>query len=235
MRRRKFKSNLSSKKFQSKFNSSRFNSSKSSLILYNGMPVRPFVSTSVRSFDSTSSKRVDPLGFTALSYATPYSPSLLANPIAGAFILLTGMAVTLYFLTSALPQFFEENPSPSYAEIICKLDNICLLAEKFIVYRQSGIDIIYANINNFTPETITNLYFSLQELVTAGESLFDKYSYIIDLPEIEFIGGPLKDRIHEIHEDLRLGGNNLMGLIRDMEDILNLPQEERIPTFWFEA
>jgi hypothetical protein len=31
-----------------------------------------------------------------------------------------------------------------------------------------------------------------------------------------------------------LGGNNLMGLIREIEDILNIPREERIPSFWFE-
>jgi hypothetical protein len=29
-------------------------------------------------------------------------------------------------------------------------------------------------------------------------------------------------------------GNNLTGLLRDVEDLLNLPEDQRIPRFWFE-
>jgi hypothetical protein len=54
---------------------------------------------------------------------------------------------------------------------------------------------------------------------------------VIDTVQVECLPGPLKDRINEIHEDLRLMGNNLTGLLRDVEDLLNLPEDQRIPRF----
>jgi hypothetical protein len=216
---------MKDRKLKYKFDSSKSHYIKSDLVIHSGISARPFA--------STTSNKADPLGFVALSFATPYPPSLLANPLAGAFILLMGMGSTLFFLTSSLPLFFAQDPT--YAEILCRLDNLFGLYETFLAYERSGIDIMLANLNNFTPETITNFYFSLQELVTVRESVFDLVTTAINSPEIEFLERPLVDRINEIHEDLRLGGNNLMSLLREIEDILNIPAEERIPYFDFEV
>lgn len=220
-----FKLGVSSKKLDLKSNSSRLNVSKSDLVLHNGIPVRPFV--------STSQKKVDPLGFVALSFATPYPPSLLANPLAGGFIILVGMAASLFLITSSLPQFFSQDPS--YAQILCRLENIFLLYDTFLSFEQSEVNRMLVNLNNFTPETLTNFYFSLQELVAVRESVFEAVTNLINSPEIEFIERPLNVRINGIYQDLRSGGNSLMNLIRTIEDLLNIPEDDRIPSFWFEA
>jgi hypothetical protein len=229
MKNRKFKFEFYSSSIGSKANSSKFRSLKPGFILHNGIPAKPFPSTLSRPFTSTPPRKGDPLGFVALSFATPYPASLLTNPLAGSFILLMGMAATLFLATASLLPFFAQNPQ--YVEILRILDNIFGLYERFLAYEQNGIAILSANINNYTPETLTNFYFSLQELVTVRESLFNLLTRVINLPGMEFMARPVVDRANEIHEDLRLGGNNLMILLRDIEDRLNLPQEERIPTF----
>lgn len=183
----------------------------------------------VRPFSSTASRRGDPLGVTCLAFATPYPSSLLANPFGGAFILLMGMAATLFFVTTSLPEFFAQDPS--YAFILLRLDNIFNLYENFLLYEQNGINMLLASLGNFSPETLRSFYISLQELVTIRESLFFNLDHLINSPEIQLLGGPILDRAHQILEDLRLGGNNLMDLIRNIENILNIPEQERIPSF----
>jgi hypothetical protein len=182
-----------------------------------------------RPFSTTVIKRADPLGTTALAFSTSYAYSLLANPFGGAFILLMGMAAALFFLTGYLPEFFAQDPS--YAMILVRLDNLLLLFERFLLYEQNGINLLVASINNFSPEVLGNLYLSLQELVTVRESLFFRLESLINSPEIEFLEGPLVDRINNVFEDLRLGGNNLMALIREIEDKLGISESERIPSF----
>ena len=209
---------------QCKRNSFRFNYVKLGLLLHNKFPIR--------SFSSTLSRKGDPLGNLVVAFGTPYASSFLCNPLGGAFILLMGMASTLFFVTMSLPEFFAQDPS--YAVIIQRLESIFLLYERFLSYEQSGIDMLLANLNNFSPETLNNFYLSLQELVTVRESLFSNLSNLINSPEIEFMEGPIVDRINQIFEDLRLGGNNLMSLVRNIEDRLNIVEEERIPLFWFE-
>ena len=208
-------------KCQSKRNLSRFDYVKSDLLLHNKLPIR--------SFSSTFSRRGDPLGSLVVAFSTPYASSFLCNPLGGAFVLLMGMASTLFFVTMSLPEFFAQDPS--YAAIIQRLESIFLLYERFLSYEQSGIDILLANLNNFSPETLNSFYLSLQELVTVRESLFSNLSNLINSPEIEFLEGPIVDRINQIFEELRLGGNNLMGLIRNIEGRLNIAEEERIPLF----
>lgn len=169
------------------------------------------------------------MGVTVLSFSHPYASSLMCNPLGGAFILLMGMAVTLFFVTQSLPEFFSQDPS--YALIIQRLDSLFSLYERFLVLEQNGVNILLANIDNFTPETLGNFYLSLQELITIRESIFPTLDYIINSPEIEFLERPIVDRINTIIEDLRLGGNNLVVLIRNIENRLNIPMEQRIPSF----
>lgn len=215
---------MRNRKYQSKRNSYKLDYVKSNLLLYNKLPVRPF--------SSTTRRKVDPLSITSMAFATPYSYSLLANPLAGAFILLMGLATTLFFLTSHLPEFFGQDPS--YVVILQRLENIFLLYEKFLSYEQSGIDMLLANIDNFSPEILHGYYLSLQELLTVRESLFVSLSSIINSPEMEFLDQPMVNTANRIFEELRSGGNNLVSLIRNIESKLNIPQNERIPSFWFE-
>ena len=56
----------------------------------------------------------------------------------------------------------------------------------------------------------------------------------MDLPEIRHVPGPAFDRLNEIYQDLRGVGNDLMNCIREIEDMLNIPEDDRIPNFWFE-
>ena len=214
---------------ESIYKSHTLNKSRFNMVLYSSMYVIILTSVSVRSFTSTSSRKGDPLGFVALAFATPYPPTLLTDPFAGAFFLLMGMGASLFFSAAlVLPLFAQQ---PEYVEILRSLDNVFGLFETFISYLMNGISILSANLNNFAPEILTHYYFSLQELVTVTESLYNLLTEFINLPFIEFLDRPLVDRANEIHENLRLAGNNLMRLLRGIEDRLNIPQEERIPAF----
>jgi hypothetical protein len=75
------------------------------------------------------------------------------------------------------------------------------------------------------------MYLSLQELVLVRESLASNFLHMVNMPIIEFMPGPLVDRINQNFADFRLGGNNLMGLVRNIEIRLNIPEEEIIPSF----
>ncbi len=197
----------------------------SSLLLHNKL-------LRIRSFATTVSRKGDPLGFMVAAFSHSYTPSLINNPLAGAFIILMGMAATLFFLVTSSPVGSVEDPS--YAFILQRLDYILLLCERFVLEEQSGIDRLLTNLNNFAPDILYRIYLSLQEHVLARESLFSSFSILVDLPIIEFLPGPLVDRIHQNFEDFRLGGNNLMALIRSIEIRLDIPELDRIPSFWFE-
>ena len=207
----------------------RFSADKSKIFLHNGIPAVPHSLTPVRPFSSTSVRKADPVGFTALSFFTPYPSSILTNPVAGAFIVLIGMAATLFLTTSDLSIFFAGEHT--LGEILRRIDNLFLLYERFLVLELNEIERLFANLDNLNPGTLTNFYFVLQELVAVRESLFNILTELINSPYIELLPRPVVDRINDIYEDLRLGGNNLMGLIREIEDILNIPREERIPSF----
>ena len=184
-----------------------------------------------RSF-STTCVRKEPLTTTSLAFSTPYSSSLLANPYGAAFILLMGMSVSLFFLTTGLTGFFEHGPELEL--VLERLESLFLLYEKFIAYERSGTDMFLVNINSFTPENLQAFYSLFQELVTTRESLFTQISKISTLPEITYLPDPIKDRIDDIYEDFRGSGNDLVALIRTIEDKLNIPVEQRLPSFWFE-
>jgi hypothetical protein len=48
---------------------------------------------------------------------------------------------------------------------------------------------------------------------------------------MELMELPIIDRVNDIFEELRLGGNTLMSLVRDVENRLNVAEENRIPSF----
>ena len=212
------------KKFQSNPILSKFYFVKSVHLNLNKLPVKSFSSTPVR--------KGDPLGVVVISFSTPYSFSFLANPFGGSFTLLMGLATVLYFLTTDLITFFSQDHE--YGTLLQRLDNIFLLYERFISYEQSGINLFLANIDNHTPEALRQFYLSFQELVTVRESLYNRLSDVMNLPQMQFVEEPLIDRVNQTFEDLRSGGNNLMSLVRGIENRLNIPEQERIPPFWFE-
>jgi hypothetical protein len=182
-----------------------------------------------RLFSTTPIIKGDPLNTTVLAFSTPYTLSLFSNPFGGTFILLMGMAVCLFCLTQSLPEFVEQNPE--YAAVIQRIDTLLLLYERFTFYENYGIDLLHANIGNFTPEILRSLYTPLQELVTTRESVFNILNDTINIPEVRFLEGITADRIDSVIEELRSSGNNLMNLIRNIEIRLNIPEQERIPPF----
>jgi len=169
------------------------------------------------------------LGVSVGAFAIPYASSLVFNPFVGAFVVLTGLAATLYFVTVNFSVFLTQDAS--YAFILQRLDYMFHLYDTLLVYEQNGIDLFMANMNNFSPESLRNFYLVFQELITVRESLFNALGNLLSTPEIEFLEGPILERANQILEDLRLGGNNLVGIIRILEDRLNIPEGERIPTF----
>jgi hypothetical protein len=197
-----------------------------------GLPVMPYSPTPIRPFSTTSSRKADPLSFLVGSFAIPYPSDLLLNPLSGTFISLIGMGSTLFFLTVSLSGFFAYNSE--YALILQRLDNIFLLFESFILTEQQAIDTFITNFDNYTPETLAQLYFLLQEHITVRETLFDVLSSEFNNPQIELTEEPLVVRADWIFENFRLGGNNVMDLVRDIENRLNIPEEHRVPSFWFE-
>jgi len=186
---------------------------------------KPFV----RLFSVSSIKRGDPIGFTVLAFINPYPPSVSLNIFADAFITLMGMAATLFFVTVSLPEFFTQDPS--YALVIQRLDSIFLLYERFLLFEYNAITVFNSCLSNLSPEILRSLYFILQEHVTVRESIFSVLVDIINTPEIQFTNRVTIDRVDSILEDFRSGGNNLVILIRNIEDRLGIPEGERIPTF----
>ena len=150
----------------------------------------------VRSFSYTFSRKGDPLGFMAVAYNVAYTPNLINNPLGGAFILLMGMSAILFFLVTGLPGVLMEDHSLAF--IIQQLDSILLLCERLVLEEQRAVDLLLANLNNYAPgsELLYRICFLFQEHALARESLFSRFSILVDLPIIQFLPGPLIDRIH---------------------------------------
>ena len=87
---------------KSKCNSYKFDYTQSDSLLHNGVPIRPF--------SSTPRRKADPLSTTVAAFSSSHAPSLLSNPLGCAFVLLTGLATTLFYLVGGLPEFFAHDP-----------------------------------------------------------------------------------------------------------------------------
>jgi hypothetical protein len=107
-------------------------------------------------FSTTCIRKGDPLGITVISYGYPYAQSLLFNPIGSAFIVLTGMAITLFFVTQSLGVSFMADPS--YALLDQRLDAIFLLYERFFTQESLAINSLSANIDNYSTRELYNFY-----------------------------------------------------------------------------
>jgi hypothetical protein len=183
----------------------------------------------VRLFSSTSIRNGDPLGITAMALSVPYAAGFIANPLGGSFILLMGMGAAIFGLTTSFMTFAETNVD--LGQILQRLDSIFCLYETFILFIQSGINILDTTLDNFTPEVLVYFYDSLQELITIVECLFAELNTLMVSPHVTLAGEPVVERGELILEDLRQVGNDLVALIRDIEDRLNLPEDHRLPSF----
>jgi hypothetical protein len=183
----------------------------------------------VRLFSSTSIRKADPLSTTAIALSVPYAAGFIANPLGGSFILLMGMGTAIFGLTTSFIAFAETNVDLGL--ILQRLDSIFCLYETFILFIQSGINILDTTLDNFTPEVLVYFYDSLQELITIIECLFAELNTVMVSPYVIFAGEPVVERGELILEDLRLVGNDVMVLIRNIETRLNLPENDRLPPF----
>jgi len=77
-------------------------------------------------------------------------------------------------------------------------------------------------------------YNGLLELITVRESFFRELSEIVSHAQIDLTNTPVIDRVNQTLEDLRLGGNDLVELARQLEYQLMIPAQRRFPEFFFE-
>jgi hypothetical protein len=90
-----------------------------------------------------------------------------------------------------------------------------------------------------SPEQLRILYPMVQELITILESIYshgsgdplgfsmDRATYIRQRDLVDVMG--------PVFEQLRLREEDLVGLLRNIENRLNIPENERVPSFSFEG
>jgi hypothetical protein len=200
------------------------NSDKTSLLKHTKIPIRPFSTTSIR--------KGDPLGTTGLAIGSSYSSSLLSSPFGVTFIAFLGMGACLLCAVTGFPGFVAQNPESIL--VMPQLENILFLFENFLGHLRNMITILSADLSNFSPELLASVYLLLKEFITIVECAFISLDDIIVLLETQSLPGIDMDRIQDILEELRLQGNTIMMLARQIETRLNISEQERIPRFWFE-
>jgi hypothetical protein len=185
-----------------------------------------------RPFKASSRRRVDPLSSTSLALATPYTSVFLAHPIGAAIIISVGMAGTLYFLTVSFGRSIESGNE--LAEFLRRIDIFFALLERFVASENALINMLNVNMSNFSPEFLTACYSALKELVFLRESLFNALNVLAEHPLMDSVDAPVVLNINSTLENLRLGGNSIVILLREVEERLNIPANLRVPSFWFE-
>ena len=189
------------------------------------MKIDPFK----RPFKASSRRRVDPLSSTSLALATPYTSAFLAHPIGAAIIISVGMATTLYFITVSLGRSIESGDE--LAEFLRRIDIFFALFERFIASENAIINMLNVNMGNFNTEFLTACYSALKELVFLRESLFNVLNDLAGHRLMDSIDAPVVLNINLTLEDLRLGGNSIVILLREVEERLNIPANDRVPSF----
>jgi hypothetical protein len=180
-----------------------------------------------RSFKASPKRRMDPLGYTAVAY----TPSFLASPIGAAIAILLGMTGTLFFLTVSLGRSLESGPDLELAEVLRLLDLVFALYDRLIGLERVLINRFHVGMNDFDPEVLAAYYSALRELIFFRECLFHVLSIFVDHHLIDSINAPIVGRINLTLEELRGGGNNLVVLLRELEERLNIPENLRMALF----
>lgn len=183
----------------------------------------------VRQFSSTPPRRGDPLGVVAAAVSSPYTLSFLNNPLGGLVMVSIGLATTLFCVFMSLSSVFGQDNAFSF--FLQRLDSILLLCERFLLHERNLVSLIGAHLSSFSSATLHSFYLPLQELVFIHESLFSIMNDLLISPHIQHLPGPLVDRFNQTFENLRLEGNGLMMLVREIEDRLDIAESDRIPSF----
>jgi hypothetical protein len=232
----------------------------------NNFRAYPFVCYSRRCFSRTPILRTDPvtlpLTATSLAFNVPYSPSVLANPLGVTFIILVGLATSLFFLSEPMYNFFLADPPTPFTyeqaySIFCAYDT-------FLSREKIAISEMWNDLSNYSPELLRGFYFQIQELITVRELNFITLFGFFDHPRVSrwFPINPVQDFLpnapimsnaillpytereyleRHIARSMfstiayyRRGGNDLFRLLRHMEDVLQVPFSQRIPVYMFE-
>lgn len=180
------------------------------------LPKRPFSTTSVR--------KSDPSLITIIGASTSWDPLLvLSNPMGITLIVLVSMATTLFYITQPMPNIYMEIPFLDFVEIVQLLSSIY---HTYIDLVSHTMAFILNNINMFGREELINLYLILQEIINIEERIYSLLEHWIDILREDSMES---DILIDISQDFRFEGNRIMNLIRNVEDILNIPHSERMP------
>jgi hypothetical protein len=191
-----------------------------------------------KSFSSTSSRKADPLSTTVLAFGTPYDPSFLCSPAGGFFIMLVGLGTALFFLTQPYLDLFSQASNDAAFDRFTLLFSVL---ERYVFHIHYFYDVVSSGINAgmASPEQLRILYPIVQELITILESIYshgsgDPLGFSMD--RATFIRQrDLVDVMGPVFEQLRLREEDLVGLLRNIENRLNIPENERVPSFSFEG
>jgi hypothetical protein len=176
-----------------------------------------------RPFSTTSIRKSDPTLFTIISAGTPWDPFLvLSNPIGITLIVLVSMATALFYVTQPMPNIYMEIPFPEVLQLLSSIYHTYIELESLTT------TFIVNNISMFSQEQLRNLYLILQEIVNIEEEIYYLLQHLIDILEEDSMEREV-DILIDLSQDFTFEGDNLMDLIRNLEDRLNIPHSERMP------
>lgn len=214
----------------SKRSSSKFDYAKLDLLLHNKLPGSYLP---IRIFSSTPLKRSDPLGTTVLTVVTSHGSTLISAAVGDAFVLLIGIATALYHVTGPFISFLSD---PSL--LVSGLEQLSSLLHMYLTFLQlelNVINLLLSHLGSLTEEQLGTFYVILQDVINIRESLYSALDNVITSLDRNSLGIDINNRINGIMWDLRIGGDSLVILLRLIEDMLVIPENERVPTFWFET
>jgi hypothetical protein len=82
------------------------------------------------------------------------------------------------------------------------------------------------NINMFNEEQLRSLYLIFQEIINIQERIYYLLQHWLNVLDGQHVD---TDSLTDIFVEFRFRGHNIIDLLRNIEDRLNIPQNERIP------
>lgn len=175
---------------------------------------------SKRLFSATSVKRSNPFLVTIMGTRTAWDIiSLLSNPVGTILFSFLAMAISLFDMTQPTVIINAGIGDPESVEIFRDAYII------FVNYELYLINFILNNIDLLNPESLRNVYLILQEVINVQEINYYLLERWIDSLGEEL---PERDILIDLSQDFRNAGHNLMGILRNVEDRLNIPHDERM-------
>lgn len=112
------------------------------------------------------------------------------------------------------------------------------LSISFIAFEFDAVNLLYNNLENLNQEQLRDFYLIIQEVITIRERLISVINdeILADLgPRTATENGVrLAFQFHNFARHLRFRGTRLVNLLRDIENRLEIPENERVPSFSFE-